>query len=147
MIQRIQTLYLFIAFLALVSMFLLPSVSFSAQNGMSQMGGLSVAGVKTYYPIGLLIAQGFTALLIFVTIFLFKNRPLQIKICAISLLLSVIVIGGIFLFADKLEKQLLTRAVYEAGTYISLLPMICIVMASKAIRKDERLVKSADRLR
>jgi hypothetical protein len=40
-----------------------------------------------------------------------------------------------------------TAPSYQFGIFFPLVSLVCIIMASRAIRKDEALVKSSDRLR
>ena len=51
--------------------------------------------------------------------------------------------SGKITFAE-LEK---TRADYSTGSYLVIAPLVFLVLANRAIRKDELRVRSADRLR
>jgi peptidoglycan/LPS O-acetylase OafA/YrhL len=86
-------------------------------------------------------------LAVIVTLFLFKKRMLQIRITAIILLAHIGFIAALFYVADTLAKKFAADAVYEAGAYIALIPLVFLVLANRAIRKDEKMVRSTDRLR
>jgi hypothetical protein len=106
-----------------------------------------------------LFSQFFTIPLIFMvvasfiftvsTIFLFKNRPLQIRLCAFNMLTNIVLVMVIFFFyATKIKTMTLTEPVYNyTGMVLPLVSVLFLIFANKAIRRDEALVKSADRLR
>jgi hypothetical protein len=72
---------------------------------------------------------------------------MQIKLTKTTLLLNILLIVAIFFYADNIEKKLNSPSHYNISSYITLLTLILTFLASKAIKKDEELVKSADRLR
>ncbi len=83
-----------------------------------------------------------TGLVAFGAIFLFKNRGLQLKVCYLGLLLALGLIAVYFF----------TRPAYHNGTisiwsvfYFAILP--CFILAVRGIQKDQKLIKSMDRLR
>ncbi|HWR33110.1 MAG TPA: DUF4293 family protein, partial [Chitinophagaceae bacterium] len=90
----------------------------------------------------LLILTGGSIILSTVIIFLFKNRKQQMQLCLLGLLLSVILVILYFLQMSKLIKPTLALS--------SILPFAVIAgyfMAFRNIHKDEKLVKSLDKLR
>jgi len=90
------------------------------------------------------------AVLSVVCIFLYKNRVLQMKIVRLTILLNIVIIGLIFLvYAKIIETNLLTSPDYldEAGIYFTLISLVFLILANRSIMKDEKLVRSADRLR
>jgi len=158
MIQRIQTVYLALAFIAIALLFAFPLAQFFAENGAYIF---SVTGLKNmvpgepeafssliFLPI-LLLAIGI-ALLVLVAIFSFKNRPYQVKLTNFGVIFSVILILSIFfIYVPMIEKKISIVPDYSKswGIYIPLIVLVLIVMANRAIKRDERLVRSADRLR
>jgi peptidoglycan/LPS O-acetylase OafA/YrhL len=82
-------------------------------------------------------------------IFLYKNRPLQIRICAFNVLANIVMIMVIFFFyATRIKTMTLTEPEYNySGMMLPLISLAFLVLATRAIRKDEALVKSSDRLR
>ena len=150
MIQRKQSVFLLIAFIASGVWLCLPIGSFEPQAmGVSfKMYNLMVMlGTGADYSVcglfGLLLISSALSLS---TIFLFKNRMLQSRMCLCNLFLLV---------AWYIVFGVMTRNVISADTdfhvaFAVCLPAISIVlifMARIAILKDEKLVRAADRIR
>ena len=158
MIQRIQTVYLALAFIAIALLFAFPLAQFFAENGAYIF---SITGLKNMVPgepeafnslifIPLLLLAIGIALLIAVAIFNFKNRPYQVKLTNFGVIGSVVLILAIFfLYVPMIEKKIGIVPDYSKayGIYIPLIVLVLIVMANRAIKRGERLVRSADRLR
>ena len=125
MIQRIQTVYLFIAFCLMATLVFVP---FSSH-------------------LIIIIGSGIAAFLSIINIFLYKKRSLQRKICYIILLLSVL----IYLFDFIFERQYLPFAeLFWSNRFTFIFPFIAIIfiyLAIRGIKKDEKLIRSLDRLR
>jgi len=64
-----------------------------------------------------------------------------------SFLANIIFIIVLFFTADSLQKHLNVETTYKYGSFIPLVILILLILASKAIKKDEKLVKDTDRLR
>ncbi len=158
MIQRIQTLYLSLAFIAMALLFAFPLAQFFSDHGAFIF---SVRGLKNMVPgdpnafnpmiflplIIVSIGIGLTALY---TIFQFKSRSFQIKLTNIGVLSSVALIMGIFfLYIPMIEKKINIVPDYSKayGIYLPLLALVFMVLANRAIKRDDKLVRSADRLR
>ena len=138
MIQRQQTLWLLLATLAALLTFMFP---FVIGKGLEK-NIVTEKVIKAGSDFLLLIFTGASMILSSVTIFLYKDRKLQIKLCLLGLLLSVGIIILYILQMNKLTKS--TLALF------SILPFAVVVgyfMAFRNIRKDEKLVKSLDKLR
>lgn len=158
MIQRIQTVYLALAFIAMALLFAFPLAQFFAENGAFVF---SVTGLKNmvpgepdsfnsaiFLPI-IVIATGIALLTLF-TIFQYKNRSLQIKLTNIGVLSAIVLIMGIFfLYIPMIEKKISIVPDYSKsfGIYLPLVALVFLVMANRAIKRDDKLVRSADRLR
>lgn len=136
MIQRIQTIYLF---LAVASSLGLPYV-FSLY---SNSNGEAVWASDNLLYIGLFSAS---ALLSFATIFLYAKRQNQFVLGRLNILLNFAL-----LVVLVYQSQILSggTAVLEKGIgmIIPLVSIVLIALANKAIKRDEDLVKSVDRLR
>lgn len=140
MIQRQQTLWLLLATIAGVLSFMFPFAvgeKIVVNTTMKERVDF-VAGEDFFILILTIAAIGIAA----VTIFLFKDRKLQIKLCLLGLLVSI---GILILYILGMNKLLAsTPALW------SILPVVIIIsyfMAFRNIRKDEKLVKSLDKLR
>ncbi|HSI69458.1 MAG TPA: DUF4293 domain-containing protein [Gillisia sp.] len=136
MLQRIQTIYLFIAFL--LSGVLIFFVSLWSND----------AGQPVYVEDVLLALALFigSAVLSLVTIFLFKNRKLQFVLGRVNILLNFILLG-VFVYWSLTVPGEMEISEKGIGMFVPVLSIVFLVLANKAIKKDEDLVKSADRFR
>jgi hypothetical protein len=149
MIQRIQSLYLLIATAAYVCLFFFPFAGFISGDKTFELSVLGVTeeGMLHNKAVFLLAGVILMILLTFSTIFFYKKRMLQSKLTAICLLLNVGLIAGMFFYSDSVVKEYSTTINFETGTYIVLIPLVFLVLANRAIRRDEMKVRAADRLR
>ncbi|WP_428328498.1 DUF4293 domain-containing protein [Mucilaginibacter sp.] len=155
MLQRIQSIYLFLAGLALFALFLFPLVHNVYVN--SKPLTIMVTGVyqdvngqptHTEFFVALTVATAILGLIPLFIIFLYKNRKQQIALCYSALL----VIIGYSFWMSQTAKQIMGEVQIDThnwgiGLFMSSLSLIFILLAISAIKKDEKLVKSADRLR
>lgn len=149
MIQRIQTLFL-LAIIATSSVLFFKPFEI-VKDGVSTFfitlmpGNLShIVKPTIYAPMALnFIIIGLSAY----TIFKFKNRRKQIKFCQVILALSAILIGNLFTFTFvKLDVQGLATD-YTKYSFIPAINIIFAFFARHFIKKDDKLVRSADRIR
>jgi len=136
MLQRIQTIYLFIAVIASgILPFFLPL--YTLDNGEV---------VSLYDNIAYVILFVFSATLSIIGIFTYKNRKKQFVLGRLNLVLNLILLG---LFVYKSLNLSGDANVSEKGIgmFLPIVSIVFISLANRAIRKDEDLVKSADRLR
>ncbi len=149
MIQRIQSIYLFLATAAYVCLFFFPFATYTTASGTVDLSilGLTENGVPVERTLPLLAGLILLIILSFSIIFLYKKRMLQSRLTAICLLLNVALIGGMFFYSDNFEGKLKVMADFSIGTYIVAVPIVLLVLANRAIRKDELRVRAADRLR
>lgn len=149
MIQRIQSVYLLLVTILLVICICMPIGSYIASNlSIYELTNLSLTapdGTKDYAPWALFVILIISALLAFVTIFLYKRRMLQIRLTIFSSILLVGYYATLVAFILMSDDELK----YSASWTVCL-PFIAIVLnwlAIRAIGKDEVLVKAYDRLR
>ncbi len=157
MLQRIQTIWLFFATAAIFCLFLFPFIQFVDANGIATVvkatgvyqnvnGQIVVAKSTEYIP--LTIATVIIGLVPFVIIFFYKNRKKQITICYITILL---ILAYTFWLVQTAKQEVgnlqMNFQNYGIGVILPSLAILFIVLALKGIRKDQKLVKSADRLR
>ncbi|KJD31423.1 membrane protein [Tamlana nanhaiensis] len=136
MLQRIQTIYLLCA--AGVSAGLIFVFNLWVTNNEDV-----VYATDNLLFLGLFLGS---ALLSVISIIMFKNRKSQFMLGRLNIILNFILLG--FFVYQSLTVSGET-AVSEKGIGM-LLPIVSIVfvaLANKAIKKDEDLVKSVDRLR
>ena len=156
MIQRIQTLYMSIAVIACISLFFFPITKYF--NDVQGTYVFYITGMKYLIEPPITVNFWLTSPLLFLVIssliitlaaiFLFKKRGLQLWFVNIAFLFHIVLIILIFLYyINHFETLFNTRPTYQFGIFIPLISLVCIIMASRAIRKDEAMVKSSDRLR
>ncbi|MEN8225853.1 MAG: DUF4293 family protein, partial [Bacteroidota bacterium] len=103
MIQRIQSLFLFLVFLVNLAAFFFPIANFWSQIYTIELGVLGVKEYAAYdmeWPNTILlpIVLGLTGLIAFVTIFLYKRRRVQVRLIRFDLLLNIIYLALIFFY-------------------------------------------------
>jgi hypothetical protein len=155
MLQRIQSIYLLLASLTLFALFLFPLVHNVYVNSKPitvMVTGIfqDVNGQQTHteFFTALTAATAVVALLPLVIIFLYKNRKQQIALCYATML---IIIGYSYWVSQSAKKAIqdanLTMSNYGIGIILLSVSIVFVLLAQKAIQRDEKLVKSADRLR
>jgi len=173
MIQRIQTVYLFFAFIATLLVLFFPLFSFSmGSTGADYFGDITFYAYNVistpveefftyslvfYLPILIIIAL--IVIIIVWSIFLYKKRLIQMRLVNFSILLNIVMVVVLFLFYyDKLFEHALTYLQnegvqvevvksFDIGAIFPLISLVFLVLAYRGIRKDEKMVRSADRLR
>jgi len=88
------------------------------------------------------LLTGGSLILSTVIIFLFKNRKQQIWLCLLGIL-----VAGLLIFLYVLEMNKLIKPIPALTSVLPLFILIGYFMAFRNIRKDEKLVKSLDKLR
>lgn len=133
MIQRIQSIWLLLASAAAFSVLRLPF--YYTPTPFS----LEINGSAQYTT---LISLAFSACLSFITIFLYGNRMLQLKVVIVNFLLSILI--GYFIYKVVIGNP--GGGFTLPSIALFLIPVLQILAMVK-IYKDEKLVQSADRLR
>lgn len=163
MIQRIQSLYLvLVAALSALQCFVpaggvwMPErVGYYAlQFQGAVFHGTQAQGTEILFSTIWLSAMAvLVGVLALVTLFLFKKRILQVRLCVINAVLCAGYYGMFFWHIWVLKANVSQLCGDNAGMYadwglaIPLVNLILICMAARAILKDEALVRSLDRLR
>lgn len=137
MIQRIQTVYLALAFLTTG---ILPFVFslWTLQDGTPEL----FMNHQSYS-----ILFGLSTSLSLLAILFYKKRQHQFVLGRLNIILNLILLG-LFVYRS-LNVSGETPAVSEKGIgmFLPVIAIVFLVLANKAIQKDEQLVKSVDRLR
>ena len=154
MIQRIQTLYLFIADLLVAVLFFVPFAEMAGKDGNLYSFGLTGL-VSDGSAVGKVVERAwllfvFAALIlgtISLLIFFYRNRVLQMKLSTvvIFLLLGLTALGYYSIY----RSNDLLGGGYSLKVYLTfpLIAAVFIFLAIRGIAKDERLIKSIDRIR
>ena len=180
LIQRIQSFWLVLAACCMALCFLTPMAEYHLQTigtgqtieaalnlvakdnpeMMQQMMTVEpvvtfdqkMSGFATWPLVALAIA---TAALALVSIFLYKNRVVQMRVVAVGFLLNVVYVFLAFFWAvDAFGKSIIRlmgdgemEVAWQAGAYAPIAGLVFFILAHSAIKKDEAKVRAADRLR
>ena len=114
--------------------------------------GQKLTGFATWPLVVLAILTGAVAL---VSIFLYSNRVAQMRVVAVAFLLNVVYVFLVFFWAvdayAKIVEQAMNaadpRVTWYVGAYAPIVSLVFLVLAHRAIKKDEMKVRAADRLR
>ena len=153
MLQRIQTIYLLIADVLIATLFFFRFADISSSKEIYSAGIQGIFLDGTHQPQLvlhnwlLLILWIVTPILIFVTIFLFKKRKLQLKFSFGSLFLAVCLEGIIFLEIWLGAQRMSGHFSLTPYFLLTVIAIVFIYLAIKAIKKDELLIRSIDRIR
>lgn len=138
-IQRIQTVYLFLASLIGGSLFGLPLAT-----GPQETEGLLMDGLLDVNDnMGLLVLTILVILLSLGAIFLYNNRVLQLNLGKLNIVLAIALLG----LSGYLFSTVQAVATVSAGLFVPVLCIVLVIMANKNIQNDEKLVRDSDRLR
>lgn len=154
MIQRIQTVFLFLAVIALVLFNIFPYWQAAAQPEGEAVKLLSyalqtgeIAQPQLEFGLYTIVAglAGIALILLIIEIFSYKNRITQMRIAiGISFLMSINLVLMTFFVVD-LQKEY--EGTFGFGIFAFAISMLLNILARRFIQKDENLVRSVDRLR
>ena len=155
MIQRIQTVYLVISLILIGLIFWFPIADLFVDDNFQYLflyrgiydttGEFDILAISSI-PLAILFTIILTLNL--VSIFLFKNRLLQMRISILNIILMIGSIGLMYFYIWMAKTELNAEAQYTTlMPIIPLISAILTVIAFKAINKDQKLVKSLDRIR
>lgn len=151
MIQRIQTVYLALAVLLLVLCCCMPLAEFepvgmglpSVMYNLALLNGEHA--FESWLPATLLVWVGLAELAAIMAIVGYKNRKKQMKTCSVAMLFQLLWIVNYVVYALVLVPETTFHPCMAAC-----MPVVALVltwMAKRAIKKDDDLVRSADRIR
>jgi uncharacterized membrane protein HdeD (DUF308 family) len=150
MLQRIQTLFLLFAAAAMLVASVTPLTVFmlNGDKVLFEAMGIYLNGTLNDATWGLLVIGIISSLLSLLTVFLYRQRMLQIRI---SLFNTVIMIG-FYLYFGYIVYQMyqVEHLQFQKMGIGIIMPLIAIILTILAIRKigaDEALVRSLQRLR
>ncbi|MEP5613227.1 MAG: DUF4293 domain-containing protein [Cyclobacteriaceae bacterium] len=162
MIQRVQSIFMFLAAIAMIAMVFFPlwqkadletsqlvtmnafEIRFEQQNADGDMTLLGTQNVMLL-SIGAFLAAG----VMLFSIFKYKNRMTQVKLNALFSLLTAVTLVGVFYYSLKGNALIVPeqQGTFLMGFYLPVVAMFNNFLANRFIRKDEALVRSADRIR
>ena len=169
MIQRVQTIFLFLIVLAMgvalanplwektnlqpPTIARLTALVYSQQQTPLQQPGLSVQTI----PVTFEVSVWYLALLIALVglssryaMFQYRNRLTQTGLCAVNAMMLTAIMGIILyrtLYAAKAYGNPADQGTFLPGFYAIIAALVFNALANRFIRRDEKLVKGSDRLR
>ncbi|WP_187262818.1 DUF4293 domain-containing protein [Pontibacter beigongshangensis] len=166
MIQRIQSVFLFLLVLSMISILFIDIWS-KTDTTSGQTVTLTAFSIDTHFlnnegeptntgstqsqgaiAIGLLAIAA--AVIALYEIFQFKSRLTQMKLGLFNTLVLVALFGTTFYQANYVANTMVASDVsgtYEAGFYMPVLALLLNALSNRFIKRDEDLVRSVDRLR
>jgi hypothetical protein len=139
MLQRMQTLWLL---LAAICAFLTVRLSFYSGNIETAGQPASFQYLNAAFNIWILILTIALVSIAVIDIFLYKNRKLQGRLALLGILLSLL---NIFLYYKQTHR--FAAGNYDLTALLALALPVLFFLAMRGIYRDEKLVKSLDRLR
>ena len=136
MIQRIQSVWLLLAAVCAFATFKLPYYTGTNAKGLSPY---ELNANENFLLLLTTIAVGGVAL---ISIFVFKKRPLQLRLCVLGIFLEALLI-----FLYYREVKTFTQGTYALTAILHSIIVICFFLAARGINKDQKMVKESDRLR
>ena len=137
MLQRVQTIYLIIAFIsAAVLPYVIPLWTLNT-------------GKEFYFMHNLVYVTlfGLSTSLSIISIISYKKRQLQFVLGRLNIILNLILLGLFVYRSLNISGEIPAVSEKGIGMFLPILSIVMLVLANKAIKKDEDLVKSVDRLR
>ncbi len=155
--QRIQSVYMALAVLSLSLFFAFDTATYQAASLSSTLspygftGELELNANPYFYPWGLVL-NALALVLILLMFSQFKKRPLQVKLGNFSYLLCLVLVVIMYLNIGNISDTLNlaygnVEVSYHIGCYLPVLAIAFLILANRAIKKDEKLVRSLDRIR
>jgi len=158
MIQRVQSIYFLLAAIAGLMTFFLSYAHFYADAAkVAEYAMFGVFNVQSEtlemtgpYAFPVWIFGALSVILPSFTIFLYKNRPFQMRIARLATLINLGYVVYLFFAIDSINEQLFDaslRVLHHAGFYMPVIAIVFCFLGVRGIKKDEALVKSLDRIR
>ena len=151
MIQRKQTVFLLLSLIATVACLCLPlgSIELKGMGVSPVLYNLALVGTDGAYHFSycpLFVFLALASLLSLVTIFAYRNRKLQMKLCRLNLLLICLwyAVFAYFVFVGFKETGSFHQAIAATLPFVS---AVLQWLAHRGIVADEKLVRAADRIR
>jgi len=141
MIQRIQTLHLlFVVIFTLIALFLPPFIVYMSEGASEyHYSDLNYMDILIWAILALSL----------IAVFLYKNRKLQLKLVKVAVIFTLAWVIWLAVEVLQILNSIPEDAEFrpDVSILLSVLALFALLLAIKGIKKDERLVRSADRLR
>lgn len=157
MIQRIQSIYLFVAAVCLFAVLFVPIWGqVLAENGQKalldawQMKVSNVEGEsESQSTILIAILTILSGALSLLSVFLYNNRMMQMRVVLLNTLFMCAVLGAAvyYTYPGNTMVSKTGSETYHIGYYLPGIALILNFLARRAIIRDEKLVQSSNRMR
>lgn len=144
MIQRIQTLFLLLAVATLVTTLFLP-LGVRVQPDESGHTLLSALGTESDQPVGYAVVLILASLTSLASVFLWKNRKLQVRFSVFTVL--IIALSYLVFFVYKMLQAGVVVYFWGIPFFLPALAVVWMLLAIRGIRRDEKLIRSLNRIR
>lgn len=141
MIQRLQSVWLL---LAAAAAFCSLRFSFYSGNMIAENQQKIFTSLTAQSHLLLLILTAGVGIASIIAIFLYKNRKMQLRIVLLTLLVSIINLVLLFMQTKKFVPG---EGAFDLTAIFAIFTPVLLFFAIRGIRRDEKLVKSLDRLR
>lgn len=147
MIQRIQSLYMFLAVICQLVFCFAPIFGFGTNGTFESLFALSFgkhAQLGFFFPIMFILVSLIT-LIIVIAFFKYKKRKQQRKLCFVSKLLQIFALLSFCTYSCQYSANIFCLRYW----WLLLMAVVYVLLeySCHAIRKDEELIRSADRIR
>lgn len=150
MLQRIQSIFLLLVCALMAVTAFSPLFTLADASGtLFTFCSSGIIGNNTQlHTWGVLSIAGLSALLALINIFLYKNRKRQIAIGRVtSLLIIFFYVTAFVYFNSYANKYGFSFSAVQYGIVFPFIALIFNTLAILRIKKDEKLVRSLDRIR
>ena len=167
MLQRVQSIFMTIAATAMILMLFFPiweksdgnieaekreyavmdAFQLTYEQHITASGEVQLLGTQNTFLLS--IGAVLAALIMLFSVTRYKNRMTQVKLNALFSLIVAGTLVGSYLYISK-ANQLFdpqVQGTFLVGFYLPIVAMLNNFLANRFIRKDEALVRSADRIR
>ncbi len=155
MIQRIQTIYLLVAVAIMSLSATLPLAFISTTNGelfdLYALGLRDINGELIQSTIYLFVLALIAIITPLSTIFLYKRRMLQLRICVVELVLLIgfyVMVGAYYFLCHRALSQIgVEMQGLHPAIFAPIGAIVVVGLAARAIFNDEIAVRASDRFR
>ena len=147
-IQRIQSVYLLIAVILMVVFAFFPALTFELADKTVLYGALESGRAGSLHVNLLLITLIILiSLLALIDIFLFKNLQRQMTVCFVDIIIGISMLIAICIQAFVVGNREGWTVSWQWYLILPILSIIFLMLAHKAMSRDKKTLRDADRLR
>ena len=147
-IQRIQSLYLLIAVILMVVFAFFPALTFELADKTVLYGALETGRADNLHINPLLFTLiALISFLAIVDIFLYKNLQRQMTVCFVDIIIGLAMLIAIGVQAFVVGNREGWTVSWQLYVLLPVLSIIFLMMAHKAMSRDKKKLRDADRLR